>query len=265
MSAAIYEVTGLCVRYGPDVVLDISALRVNAGEILALIGPNGAGKSTLLRVLGLLQRPTSGEVRFKGAGIDFRRSTLAWRRRMVTIFQEPLLCSTTVFRNVALGLKLRGVARQAIPARVQAWLQRLDILPLANRHVKTLSGGEAQRVNLARAFVLEPEAFLLDEPFTSLDPPTRRDLVQNLHQLLRETGVTTVFVTHNLTEAMSLADRVAVMLGGRIAQLDTPERVFSAPATDAVAAFVRHEAQPCLESYRRLPSQSWRATRISQP
>jgi ABC-type proline/glycine betaine transport system ATPase subunit len=141
----------------------------------------------------------------------------------------------------------------------------LDILPLADRHVKTLSGGEAQRVNLARAFVLEPEAFLLDEPFTSLDPPTRGDLVRDLHQLLRETGVTTVFVTHDFTEAMRLADRVAVILGGRIAQLDTPERVFSAPATDAVAAFVRHEAQPWLESYRRLPSPSWSAMRISQP
>jgi tungstate transport system ATP-binding protein len=265
MSEAIYEVTGLRVRYGPAVVLDVPALRVNRGEILALIGPNGAGKSTLLRVLGLLQRPTSGEVRFKGARIDFRRSTLAWRRRMVTIFQEPLLCSTTVFANVALGLRLRGVARQAISTHVQAWLQRLAILPLADRRVKTLSGGEAQRVNLARAFVLEPEAFLLDEPFTSLDPPTRRDLVGDLHQLLRETGVTTVFATHDLSEAMRLADRVAVMFGGRIAQLDTPERVFLTPATDEVVAFVRQEAQPWLDSSRRLPSQSWRPVRRSQP
>ncbi|MBI3329980.1 MAG: ATP-binding cassette domain-containing protein, partial [Nitrospinae bacterium] len=127
MKPAVYEATGLTVRYGPSMVLDIPALQVEAGEILALIGPNGSGKSTLLRVLGLLQRPSSGEVRFKGTPIDFRGSTLAWRRRVVTIFQEPLLCNTTVFRNVALGLQLRGLPRKAIPACVEAWLHRLGI------------------------------------------------------------------------------------------------------------------------------------------
>ncbi|MBI3325357.1 MAG: ABC transporter ATP-binding protein, partial [Nitrospinae bacterium] len=229
--------------YGPSVVLDIPALAVSAGEVLALIGPNGAGKSTLLRVLGLLQRPSDGEVRFNGARIDFRRSTLAWRRRMITIFQEPLLCNTTVFRNVALGLRLRGVPRQTILPRVEAWLHRLGILQHRRRQANTLSGGEAQRVNLARAFVLEPDAFLLDEPFAALDPPTRRALLQDLHQLLRETGVTTIFVTHDLTEVMSLADRVAVILGGRVVQLDTPEHVLTAPATEEVAAFVGLEGE----------------------
>ena len=244
MTQAVYEVTGLTVRYGPSVVLDIPALAVPAGEILALIGPNGAGKSTLLRVLGLLQRPSGGEVRFKGTRIDFRRSTLAWRRRMITIFQEPLLCNTTVFRNVALGLRLRGMPHKAILPRVEAWLHRLGILQHRSRRANTLSGGEAQRVNLARAFVLEPEAFLLDEPFAALDPPTRRALLQDLHQLLRETGVTTIFVTHDLTEVMSLADRVAVMLGGRVVQLDTPEQVLTTPATEEVAAFVGLDGEP---------------------
>ncbi len=244
MKRAMYEVTGLTVRYGTSVVLDVPALQVYTGEILPLIGPNGAGKSTLLRVLGLLQRPSSGEVRFKGSPVDFRRSTLAWRRCVVTIFQEPLLCNTTVFRNVSLGLHLRGIARKTIPGRVEAWLRRLGILQLSGRQVKTLSGGEAQRVNLARAFVLEPEALLLDEPFAALDPPTRRALVQDLHQLLRETGVTTIFATHDLSEVVSLADRVAVMLGGRLVQLDTPEHVLTAPATEEVAAFVRSEGEP---------------------
>lgn len=242
MSQAMYEVTGLTVRYGPSVVLDVPAFQVEAGEILALIGPNGSGKSTLLRVLGLLQRPSSGEVRFQGTPIDFRRSTLAWRRRVITIFQEPLLCNTTVFRNVALGLQLRGVSRKVIPGLVEGWLHRLGIFQHGGRQVKTLSGGEAQRVNLARAFVLKPEAFLLDEPFTTLDPPTRRALLQDLHQLLREIGVTTIFATHDLSEVLNLADRVAVMLGGHVAQLDTPERVFTDPATEEIAAFVRLEA-----------------------
>jgi len=243
MTQTVYEVTGLTVRYGVSAVLDVPALRVYTGEILALIGPNGAGKSTLLRVLGLLQRPSSGEVRFKDTPIDFRRSTLAWRRRVVTIFQEPLLCNTTVFRNVALGLQLRSIPRKTITTRVEAWLHRVGILPHSGRQVKTLSEGEAQRVNLARAFVLEPEAFLLDEPFAALDPPTRRALLQDLHHLLRETGVTTIFATHDLTEVMSLADRVAVMLGGRPVQLDTPEQVLTAPATAEVAAFVRSEVE----------------------
>jgi len=237
------EVTGLTVRYGPSVVLDIPALRVYTGEILALIGPNGSGKSTLLRVLGLLQQPSIGEVRFRGTPIDFRRSTLAWRRRVVTIFQEPLLCNTTVFRNVSLGLRLRSVPRQTIPPRVEAWLHRLGIRQFSDRQVKTLSGGEAQRVNLARAFVLEPDAFLLDEPFAALDPPTRRDLLRDLHHLLRETEVTTIFATHDLADVMSLADRVAVMLGGRLVQLDTPARVLKVPVTEGVAAFVRSEAE----------------------
>jgi tungstate transport system ATP-binding protein len=237
MRQVVYEMRGVTVGYGTQVVLDVPTLQVHAGEILALIGPNGAGKSTLLRVLGLLQRPTAGEVRFMGRCIDFR-STLALRRRVITIFQEPLLCDTTVFRNVALGLRLRGLPRKAIAARVDTWLQHLGIFQIAARHVRTLSGGEAQRVNLARAFVLEPEAFLLDEPFTTLDPPTRRTLLRDLHQLLRETGVTTIFATHDLTEALQLADRVAVMQAGRVVQLDTPTQVFTAPATPEVAAFV---------------------------
>jgi tungstate transport system ATP-binding protein len=246
MRQPVYEAAGLTVRYGPSVVLDVPAFEVEAGEILALIGPNGAGKSTLLRVLGLLQAPSSGEVRFKGTRIDFRRSTLAWRRRMITIFQEPLLCNTTVFHNVALGLRLRGAPSKAIPRRVEAWLDRLGILQHADRHIKTLSGGEAQRVNLARAFVLAPEAFLLDEPFTTLDPPTRRALLRDLHHLLRETGVTTIFATHDMGEVMTLADRVAVILGGHVVQIDSPEQVLAAPATAEVAAFVSLEAQPSL-------------------
>lgn len=157
---------------------------------------------------------------------------------MITIFQEPLLCDTTVFQNVALGLRLRGVPRKAIAPRVETWLRHLGILQYAERPVRTLSGGEAQRVNLARAFVLEPEAFLLDEPFTTLDPPTRRTLLQDLHHLLRATGVTTIFATHDLTEVTSLADRVAIILDGRLVQLDTPKQVFTAPVSAEVATFV---------------------------
>jgi tungstate transport system ATP-binding protein len=159
---------------------------------------------------------------------------------MAAAFQDPLLCDTTVAANVALGLRLRRHARPAAAAheRVRAWLDRLGIAHLAPRPARTLSGGEAQRVSLARALVLEPEVLFLDEPFSSLDAPAREGLIGDLERILREGGTTTVFVTHDRLEALRLGDRIAVLMGGRIAQLDRPEVVFAAPASEEVARFM---------------------------
>ncbi len=234
---AVIECAGLTVAHGARAVLDVPSLAVGAGEILVVIGPNGAGKSTLLRVLGCLEAPTTGEVRFQGEPVTPRRG-LAARRRMASVFQDPLLADATVEANVALGLSFRGVpAREARP-RVARWLERLGIPGLGARRARTLSGGEAQRAALARALVLDPDLLLLDEPFAALDQPTREQLLEDLGVVLREEGITTVLVTHDRGEALALGDRVAVLMAGRLLQVDTTAQVFRAPVSEEVARFV---------------------------
>jgi tungstate transport system ATP-binding protein len=154
------------------------------------------------------------------------------------VFQEPLLFDTTVYENVASGLKLRGVPKTMIRERVALWLERLGITHLAQRQAHTLSGGEAQRTSLARAFVLDPDVLLLDEPFSALDPLTREALIETFHRLQRQTRVTALLVTHDRLEALRLGDRVAVMDRGEILQVGTPEEVFGQPVNETVASFV---------------------------
>ena len=205
-------------------ILDIPEFYLGTGETLALIGPNGAGKSTLIQVLALLRFSSSGYLEFKGKRVN-RRDVLALRRQMAVVFQESLLLDTTVFENVALGLKIRGMSYQLIRTRVEEWLERLGIQELAQRSSRFLSGGEAQRVSLARAFVLEPKILFLDEPFSSLDTPTRTSLVEELRELLHTTRVSTVFVTHNYPEAQVLANRVMEMENGKLINQGTPKEV----------------------------------------
>ena len=235
--AQVVELAGIRVDRDGRPVLDVPDLAVARGEVLAVIGPNGAGKSSLLRVIGALETPIAGTVRFLGEPVT-AGVVLTVRRRMASVFQEPLLADTTVFDNVAMGLRFRGVSREQIDARVARWLRRFSIAELAGRRARTLSGGEAQRVALARALVVEPELLLLDEPFSALDQPTRQALIGDLGRILREERITAVFVTHDHEEAMILADRVGVLVDGRLLQLDTTARVFRSPASKEVARFV---------------------------
>jgi tungstate transport system ATP-binding protein len=236
-AAAVLALRGVRRRHAARDVLDIPALDVFAGEVLAVIGPNGAGKSTLVRVLGLLERPDAGTVLVDGRAVD-ARAALAERRRMATVFQEPLLADASVADNVALGLRFRGVSRAAAAPRVARWLERLGVGHLAERPARTLSGGEAQRVALGRALVLAPDVLLLDEPFSGLDAPTRAALLTDLGAILGADHTTTVLVTHERGEALALADRVAVLMDGRLRQIDETARVFYAPAAEDVARFV---------------------------
>ena len=224
------------VRRGKAELVKVPHLDVLAGEVLVIIGPNGAGKSILLETLALLQRPTQGSVLFEEQPVDGRE--LALRRRMAVVFQDPLALRRSVVANVAMGLRLRGVSRSARREKAAHWMRRFGIAHLAKRSAMTISGGEAQRANLARAFALDPEVLLLDEPFSALDPPTREELLDDLSDALRDTGVTTVFVTHDRAEALRLGDRVAVMMGGSIRQVGTAAEVFTAPVDQEVAAFV---------------------------
>jgi tungstate transport system ATP-binding protein len=237
MPEIILSLKDLLVKRSDQTVLQVSSLDVHEGEVLAVIGPNGAGKSTLLLVLGRLLQPQGGQVYFRGRPIE-QENELTYRRRIALVLQEPLLMHQSVFDNVAAGLKFRGFPRGEVKKRTQEWLERLEISHLRNRPAQRLSGGEAQRASLARAFALQPELLLLDEPFSALDAPTRLRMLQDLHALLSQTNITTVFITHDLDEALLLGDRVAVLLGGVLRQVGRPQEVFTAPSDGEVAAFV---------------------------
>jgi ABC-type Fe3+/spermidine/putrescine transport system ATPase subunit len=234
---AVLALRGVRRRHSDGYVLDVPSLDVRAGEVLGVIGPNGAGKSMLLRILGLLERPDEGRVLFDGQPVDAHDSLLP-RRRMATVFQEPLLADATVADNAALGLRFRGVAAREQAERVRPWLERLGVATLASRAARTLSGGEARRVAVARALVLEPQVLLLDEPFSGLDAPTRAALLTDFGGIIRGDRITTVLVTHERGEARALADRVGVLMAGRLRQLDETAHVFHAPVAEDVARFV---------------------------
>lgn len=242
MAEALLTLADIVVRHGPATVLDIRRLEIFPGETLALIGPNGAGKSTLLRVMGLLQAPSAGAIHFRGERTN-RANTLGVRRRMASVLQEPLLLNASVYDNAALGLKIRRLDRADIRRRVLPWLQRLGIAQLAERRARTLSGGELQRASLARALALDPELLLLDEPFSSLDPPTREALLVDLRDIIRQTGVTAVFVTHDRHEAFMLGSRVGVLCEGRLLQLGAGPEVFTRPVDEKVADIVGAETR----------------------
>jgi tungstate transport system ATP-binding protein len=225
-------------RNGRD-VLQIDSLDIQRGETLTVVGPNGAGKSTLLLALARLLKPSQGEIIYEGKSLT-EWDELDYRRRISFVFQSPLLMDMTVEQNVALGLKFRGIPKEETRERVGKWMKQLGVESLAKRRAGQLSGGEAQRVSLARAFVLEPELLLLDEPFAALDPPTHARLLDDLSALLKEDHRTAVFVTHNLREATKLSHRMAVIVGGMLRQVGTAKQIKAGPADETVAAFL-HE------------------------
>ncbi len=223
-------------------ILTIESLAVAEGETLAVVGPNGVGKSTLLLTMATLVQPRSGHVLFRGAPVG-PREELAYRRRIGLVLADPLLFAASVFDNVASGLRFRSVPDDEVRVRVADWLDRMGIGHLRDRPARQISSGEAQRVGLARAFVLEPDLLLLDEPFASVDAATRARLLDDLDDLLRTMPVACVLVTHDLDEAVRIGDRLAVLLDGRIRQEGAPETVLAAPVDDEVAAFVGTETR----------------------
>ncbi|NCO66471.1 MAG: ABC transporter ATP-binding protein [Candidatus Aquicultor secundus] len=226
----------LVMHYGTTTVLDIKELTVNQGEVLAVIGPNGSGKSTLLRLIAHLEKRSNGSIEFVAG--EKPEGELDIRRRLAFVFQESLLFSGTVFDNIAYGLKVRKTGRSEIEQKVLAIAETLGIAHLLTRSAQSLSGGEAQRSSLARALVLEPELLLLDEPMASLDPPTRESFLVDLYEILEKLNTTVIYVTHELTEAMILADRCAFIDAGVIQQIGSPREVTASPATRGIADFV---------------------------
>ncbi len=241
-SSRVIEAENLRVLRGRVEVLDIPSFSLADQEILALIGPNGSGKSTLLLTLTGLLKPVTGHIIFQGKKINSNQAVLNYRRRIAMVFQEPLLFDTTVFNNVASGLKIRGMAGEEVRTRVMEGLERFSIAHLADRSARKLSGGEAQRTSLARALATSPEVLFLDEPFAALDPPTRQSIINDMEKIIRETGIAAVLVTHDESEAMRLSNRIMVMKGGRVVQNGSPEQIMEHPANRFVAEFVGMES-----------------------
>jgi tungstate transport system ATP-binding protein len=228
----LVEVKNLTWQIGAKQILAINQLKIYAGDHLALIGPNGSGKSSLLKMLAFLEKPTTGKV-----ALNIRpqaNSVIEKRRQMAVIFQEPLLLNMTVYANIAYGLKIRG-KKNMIGDKVNYWMERLNIRHLSSRHPKNLSGGEAQRVSIARALAMEPKILLLDEPFSSLDAPTKAQLLEELPLIIKDTGITSVFITHDFSEIPFMARQVVVLSAGKVAQQGTLEEIFYQPATAEVA------------------------------
>lgn len=233
------QIRDLAIRRNGRDALRVDSLEIQRGETLTIVGPNGSGKSTLLLALAHLLKPARGEIVYDGKSLQ-DLDELEYRRKISFVFQSPLLMDMTVEQNVALGLRFRGIPKEVTQERVAKWMKQLGVEALAKRRAGQLSGGEAQRVSLARALVLEPELVLLDEPFSALDPPTRARLIDDLAGLLKEHQRTAVFVTHNLSEAAKFSHRIAVILAGVLRQVGTARQIKSHPADEAVAAFL-HE------------------------
>ena len=211
-------------------------LQIASGELVCLLGPSGCGKTTTLRMLAGFLSPDAGDIRIGG------RSMLPLgpeRRPTAMVFQRYTLWPhMNVFHNVAFGLKLRRLSPDAIRAKVGRALELVGLPGMEQRQPQQLSGGQQQRVALARALVLEPEVLLLDEPLSSLDAKLRVQLREEIRGIVRELGITTVFVTHDQEEAMAVADRIAVMHEGRLHQVQTPGELYDRPATRFVADFI---------------------------
>ena len=237
MSSLIAIHNLLIQRNGRD-VLKVRSLEIKHGETLALVGPNGAGKCTLLLALAHLIQPKSGEILFKEKPVS-QMNVLEYRRKISFVFQDPLLMDMSVEKNIALGLKFRGIDRDKVRTQVNRWSKAMGIESLLGRRAAQLSGGEAQRVSLARAFVLDPELLLMDEPFSAVDPPTRAQLLKDLSSLLSQNQRTTVIVTHNLAEAAQVGNRIAVIINGELSQVGTPQELRAKPADRSVEEFLK--------------------------
>lgn len=234
----IIEIKDLLVQRGGRDALRIKSLDIRKGETLAVVGPNGAGKSTLLLALARLLETSKGEIVFHGRA-QREWNDLEYRRKIAFVFQDPLLMDMSVRENIALGLKFRRVEKGEIHRRVHRWADAMGVGKLLDRRANQLSGGEAQRVSLARAFVLDPDLLLMDEPFSAVDPQTRGKLLEDLSVVLSQTHRTTIFVTHNLGEAAGFGGRVAVIIDGELKQADSREGIKKNPADSSVRDFVR--------------------------
>lgn len=226
-------------RFGQITALENINLEVQKGEILTIIGPNGSGKTTMLRIIAGIEEPTSGKVYFDGQLIT-EDSFFDVRQRCTLVFQNVVLFSTTVKKNVAYGLELRGQRREEVDRRVKEALEIVKLSGYEDRSAKELSGGEQQRVSLARALALNADVLLLDEPTANLDPKNASIIEETISRVNRERETTVVMATHNMFQAEILTHRAALLIAGRTVQVGTPKQIFRTPS-EYLASFARLE------------------------
>ena len=236
---ALIELSDVDQVYDGKPILEGIDLRIERGEVFALIGPTGAGKTTLIRILDLLEPPSVGRVIFDGVDVTHSgRHRLEARRRMSYVQQKPIVFSMNVFGNVACGLKWRHERKDGIRRKVESALELVGMADYRNRDAKTLSGGETQRVAIARALVTGPELLILDEPTANLDPLSVSRVEDVLERIIAEQQITVLMATHDMPQGQRLAERIGVLIDGRMLQVGSPNEVFFSPDSRQVAEFV---------------------------
>ena len=234
---SLIELADLQQRHGPRTTLRDVSLSIERGEILAIIGPTGAGKTTLLRLIDQLDKPASGKILFDGREVTSRLRTKV-RRQISMVLQKPVVFDASVYDNVAYPLRVRKYARKAIPEKVNTMLQTVGLVGYQKRKARTLSGGETQKVALARALITDPQMLLLDEPTANLDPVSLNSIEELILRFNRDNGVAVIIATHEMAQGQRLAHRIGVMMHGELIQLGTPADIFYAPSDIRVARFV---------------------------
>lgn len=234
----IEELMGVRKEYDGMPVIKGLNMRVREGRVLSIIGPNGAGKTTLLRMMALLEKPTEGEIYYRGEKIA-NSNINAVRKKVTMVFQMPVNFNKTVYKNVLYGLELRKIPESEIKLRVMRALDLVDMKKFAGRRVKKLSGGEQQRLAIARALVLEPELLLLDEPTANLDPKNTFLIESIIRKIKKDTTV--VLATNNPFQADRLSDRVVCLLNGRSIGDGTPREIIDQPKDARIEKFIRGE------------------------
>lgn len=236
---SLIEAIDVYQRFGTKDVLKGISLAVEKGGVLAIIGPTGAGKTTLLRLLDHLEKPSSGRIIFDGREVSrSHRAQTEVRRRLSMVFQKPVAFNASVYDNVAYPLKVRGYDTKTTAERVNMMLQTVGLDGHRKRNARTLSGGETQKVALARALVTDPEVLLLDEPTANLDPVSTSKIEEVLAHIIRQQKTTIVISTHDMVQGQRLAGRIGVLMNGEILQIGSPNEIFTSPQSREVAEFV---------------------------
>ena len=230
------ELSSITKMFGPVCAVQDVSFRVAEGAFVSILGPSGCGKTTLLRMIAGFEAPTAGEIRIENLPVSHLPP---WKRNVGMVFQSyALFPFMTVFDNIAFGLRMRGLNRAETAKKIEDVLKVVGLSGLEERYPRQLSGGQAQRVALARAIVYRPEVLLLDEPISNLDARLRDEMRFELQRIQSETGVTTLFVTHDQSEALAISDSIIVMNNSVVRQIGSPEEIWAAPRTRFVADFV---------------------------
>ena len=235
---AFLEINNISKKFGDNIVLHHLSIKIEKGDFFSFLGPSGCGKTTLLRIIAGLEFPDAGQIILDGVDIT---NLPPQKRNTGIVFQNyALFPHMTVFENIAYGLKIKKISATEINKQVEAVLEKVHLVTKKDQNISLLSGGEQQRVSLARAIVMQPQLILFDEPLSNLDYSLRIEARNEIKRLQNEIGITSIYVTHDQSEALSLSDKIAVLQNGIAAQIGTSKEIYFKPANKFVAEFVGH-------------------------